>query len=92
MEDLVNALVGEGFDIVLETSNFKLKNIDNPRVKIETIRSFVNEIDNTYRGLEAMTKDNSYEYKFRTKSGGLRRNTYYWIDFADTWPLQQFKL
>lgn len=84
MNDLRTMLVGEGFKFDNQTHNFVLNRIDNPRVKIETLRGFLDELTKKHRKLENMTKDNSYEFKFRTKSGSIGRNIYYWIPFEDT--------
>ncbi len=84
LNDFRAKLVGECFKFENENHNFVLNKIDNPRVKTETLRSFLNELEKKYRKLENLTKNAGYEFKFKTKGGNLGRNQYYWIPFEDT--------
>ncbi|MBK8548454.1 MAG: hypothetical protein IPL63_14110 [Saprospiraceae bacterium] len=84
LNDFVGSLTGECFKFDNPNHEFALNKIDNPRVKIETLRNFLDSLEKKYRNLETITKMSSYEFKFRTKSGSLGRNQYYWIPFEDT--------
>jgi hypothetical protein len=84
LNDFVGSLTGECFKFDNPNHEFALNKIDNPRVKIETLRNFLDSLEKKYRNLETITKMSSYEFKFRTKSGTLGKNQYYWIPFEDT--------
>ncbi|MBL0081900.1 MAG: hypothetical protein IPP37_05485 [Saprospiraceae bacterium] len=77
-------LVGEGFKFENSTHNFVINKIDNPKVSLDQIRGFLDALETKYIKLENMTKDNKYEFKFKTRSGSVGSNNYYWIPFEDT--------
>jgi hypothetical protein len=84
LNDFAATLVGEGFTFSNPSHEFALNKIDNPRVKIETLRNFLEQLEKKYRNLEALTKYNDFEFKFKSKTGSVGKNQYYWIPFEDT--------
>ena len=84
LNDFASTLVGEGFSFSNPSHEFALNKIDNPKVKIETLRNFLEQLEKKYRNLEALTKYNDFEFKFKSKTGSLGKNQYYWIPFEDT--------
>lgn len=83
IEQFFGVLHGECFILNENKHMFAVNSIDNPRVKIEQLRNFLDDLQKTYENLELLTKDNSYEFKFITR-GRLGQNTYYWIPIEDT--------
>lgn len=84
LNKLREMLVGEGFKFENTTHNFVINKIDNPKVSLDQIRGFLDALESKYIKLENMTKDNKYEFKFKTRSGSVGSNNYYWIPFEDT--------
>lgn len=86
LSDLIEMLAGEGFKLKeIPNHNFVLNQLDNPRVKIETIRNFIDALSLKYYNMENMRKDNSYEFKFSSElNNQVSRQTYYWIPLSDT--------
>jgi hypothetical protein len=84
LNKLREMLVGEGFKFENSTHNFVINKIDNPKVSLDQIRGFLDALETKYIKLENMTKDNKYEFKFKTRSGSVGSNNYYWIPFEDT--------
>jgi len=83
IEQFFGVLHGECFILNESKHKFAINSIDNPRVKIEQLRNFLDDLQKTYENLELLTKDNSYEFKFVTR-GRLGQTTYYWIPIEDT--------
>ncbi len=84
LNKLREMLVGEGFKFENSTHNFVINKVDNPKVSLDQIRGFLDALETKYIKLENMTKDNKYEFKFKTRSGSVGSNNYYWIPFEDT--------
>ena len=84
LNDFVGFLTRECFKFHNQIPQFTINNMDNPKVKIETLRNFLNELEKKYRNLESISKMSNYEFKFQKKSGASVRNQYYWIPLEDT--------
>ncbi len=84
LNDFTGRLTSECFKFDNPNHQFALNKIDNPKVKIETLKNFLDVLEKKYRNLESISKSNAYEFQFKRSAGSLGKNTYYWIPFEDT--------